>query len=37
MMDFQVWKQSREEMVREAEQDRLAKALWDSRKRRGAG
>ncbi len=38
MMDLQVWKQRREEMMREAEQNRLAKALRDSRKkRRGAG
>ena len=37
MMDFQIWKQRREEMMREAEQNRLAKALRDSRKRRGSG
>ncbi len=37
MMDYQVWKQHREEMMREAEQNRLAKALRDSRKRRGSG
>jgi hypothetical protein len=37
MMDLQIWKQRREEMMREAEQDRLAKALRNSRKRRGAG
>ena len=34
MMDLQVWKQRREEMMREVEQNRLAKALRDSRKRR---
>lgn len=27
MMDSQIWKQRREEMVREAEQDRFAKTL----------
>ena len=37
MMDFQIWKQRREQMMREAEQNRLAKALRDSRKRRGSG
>jgi hypothetical protein len=37
MFDFEVWKQHREEMMREVEQDRLAKALRDSRKRRGSG
>jgi hypothetical protein len=36
MMDFQMWKQRREEMMREAEQDRLARALRGPRKRRGA-
>jgi hypothetical protein len=36
MMDYQVWKQHHEEMVREAEQNRLAKALRKSRKRHGA-
>lgn len=35
-MDLQTWKQRREEMMREAEQNRLAKALRESRKRRGA-
>ena len=30
MMDFQIRKQRREEMVREVGQDRLAKALWES-------
>ncbi len=37
MMELQIWKQRREEMMREAEQNRLAKALRDSRKRRGSG
>jgi hypothetical protein len=37
MMDMQVWNQRREELMHEAQQDRLAKALRDSRKRRGAG
>ncbi len=37
IMDLQIWKQRREEMLREAEQNRLAKALRDSRKRRGSG
>ncbi len=36
MMDFETWKQRREEMLREAEQNRLAKALRHSRKRRGS-
>jgi len=36
MMDLQVWKQRREEMMHEAQQNRLAKVLRDSRKRRGA-
>ncbi len=36
MMDLQVWKQRREEMMREAEQGRLARALRGPRKRRGA-
>ncbi len=34
MVDLQIWKQRREEMMREAEQNRLAKALRESRKRR---
>ena len=34
MMDFQIWKQCREDMSREVEQDRPANALRDSRKRR---
>ena len=37
MFDFEIWKQHREEMMREVEQNRLAKALRDSRKRRGSG
>jgi hypothetical protein len=37
MMDLQVWKQRREEMMHEAEQDRLARVLRGSRKRRGSG
>jgi hypothetical protein len=37
MFDFEVWKQYREELMREVEQDRLAKALRDSRKRRSSG
>lgn len=37
MMDFQIWKQRREEMMREAQQEHLAKALRASRKRRGSG
>ncbi len=36
-MNFEVWKRRREEMVREAEQNRLAKKLRDSRERRGTG
>jgi hypothetical protein len=37
MMDLHIWKQRREEMIREAEQNRLAKALREeSRKRRVA-
>jgi hypothetical protein len=36
MMDFEVWKQRREELMREARQQQLARALRDSRKRRGA-
>lgn len=34
---FEVWKQRSDEMVREAERNRLAKKLRDCRKRRGAG
>ena len=37
MMDFETWKQRREEMMREAQQNRLARALRESRKRGGAG
>jgi hypothetical protein len=37
MMDFHIWKQRREEMMREVEQNRLAKALGGSRKRRSSG
>ena len=36
-MDFEIWKQRREEMMREAQQEHLAKALRASRKRRGSG
>ena len=36
MDDLQIWKQRREEMMREAEQNRRATALRESRKRRGA-
>jgi hypothetical protein len=36
MMDLQDWER-REEMIREAEQDRLARVLRGSRKRRGSG
>jgi hypothetical protein len=36
-MNFQTWKQRHEEMMCEVEQNRLTKALRDSRKRRGAG
>jgi hypothetical protein len=37
MIDLELWKQRREELMREAHQARLAKALRNSRKRRGAG
>jgi MFS family permease len=37
MTDLQVWKQRREEMMREAQQGRLAKALRESRKGRRVG
>lgn len=37
MMDLQIWKQRREEMMREVEQNRLAKALRDSRKKQRTG
>jgi hypothetical protein len=36
MMNLEVWKKNREEMMREAEQNRLAEVLRNSRKRRGA-
>ena len=36
-MDFETWKQRREEMIREAERNRLAKELRASRERRGSG
>ncbi len=34
MMDFEHWKQRHEEMLREAERNRLAKALRAARERR---
>jgi hypothetical protein len=34
MMDYQLWKQRREEMLREVERDRLVKALRATRRRR---
>jgi hypothetical protein len=37
MFDFETWKQHREELMREVEQNRLAKELRGSRKRRGSG
>jgi hypothetical protein len=37
MMDLQMWRQHREEKMREAEQSRLARALRSSRRRRGPG
>ena len=37
MMDFQLWKQRRDELLREAELSRRAKALRAARKRRGGG
>jgi hypothetical protein len=36
-MDFETWKQRREKMIREVEQNRLAKGLRASRKRHGSG
>ena len=36
-MDLQVWKHRREVMMDEAQQNRLAKVLLGSRRRRGAG
>ncbi len=35
-VEFWIWKQRREEMLQEVEQNRLARALRGSRKRRGA-
>ena len=37
MMDFRIWKQRREEVMREVELNRLAKALRATRKRCGGG
>ena len=37
MMDLELWKQRREELMHEAKQNRLARALRDPRKRRAAG
>ena len=37
MMDLQVFKQRREELMREVRQDRLAKDLRDSREHRVTG
>jgi hypothetical protein len=37
MRDLELWKQRHEEMLREAEQARLARALKTSRKRRDVG
>jgi hypothetical protein len=37
MVDLEVWKQSHEEAIREAERNRLAKRLRDSRKRGNSG
>lgn len=36
-INFERWKQRREDMVREAEQNRLAKELRASHRRRGSG
>ena len=36
-MDFRIWKQRREEVMREVELNRLAKALRATRKRCGGG
>jgi hypothetical protein len=36
-MDFETWKQRREEMIREVERNRLAKESRASRKRRVSG
>lgn len=37
MIDLEVWKWRREEMLREAKQNRLAKALRNSRRQGGGG
>jgi hypothetical protein len=37
MMDLEVWKQRRDQMMHEAQQNHMAKALRDSRRRRGGG
>ena len=38
IMDFEVWKQHQDELIRQAEQDHLAKALREARGRRaGSG
>ena len=37
MMELLVWNLHREEIMHEVQQSRLAKALRDSRKRRGGG
>ena len=37
MFDFEVWKQRREEMMREVGRSLLERASRDSRKRRGPG
>jgi hypothetical protein len=37
MMDLQAWKHRHEEMMSEAQQERRAKELRGSRKRRGSG
>jgi hypothetical protein len=36
MMDYRIWEQRREEMMREAEQSRLARALRNPPKRHGS-
>jgi hypothetical protein len=37
MMDLQDWERRHKELIREAEQDRLARVLRGARKRRGSG
>jgi hypothetical protein len=37
MMDFQIWRQRREELLREVEMDRRAKLLQATRKPRDGG